>query len=129
MLRYSARQVFTLFLGLFVGLSLSLSAVQASTMAAKMTPSSGKTVSLSDMESFGHGACNACGAVGHDQGTAKTAPCPSFCVPPAFAIAVPFMPSVTALVTSVDRIVTAEPVLAGKTNPPDPYPPRSSDLV
>lgn len=129
MSHWSSRQVLALLLGLFVGLSLSLSAVQASTMAAKMTSLSGMAVSLSEMGSPDHGGCNAYGAVGHDQGTTKTAPCHSFCVPSVFAVAIPATVSITAPMTVMDRIVTAGLVLAGNTNPPDPYPPRSTDLA
>lgn len=125
--RWSPRQVLALFLGLFVGLSLSLSAVQASTMAAKMGSMSGKMVSMSDMANAAHNDCKGCG--GGDEGTTKAAPCTSFCVPPTFAIGGPITPSFAAPMKVVDQVVTADFILAGKTIPPDPHPPRSAELV
>lgn len=123
--RWSSRQMIALFLGLFVGLSLSLSAVQASIMTAKMASSSDKMASVSEMVSSGHGDCNGCGG---DQSTTKAMPCASFCVPSVFAIGVPLTASMAAPMTVMARIMTADVFLAGKTPPPDPYPPRSIDL-
>ena len=123
----SLRQVIALFLGLVVSLSVSLSAVQASTMAAKMGTLSDKIVSLSDMGNSGQSHCKDCGA--GDEGKMSGPPCASFCAPMFFAITVPAAPFITVPPNALDRIATAALVLAGRASPPDPYPPRPHNLV
>lgn len=113
---WSARQLVTLFLAVFVTVGLSLSAVQASGMTVKMAMAS-------DMGSSGHDGCQGCPS---DDGT-KAISCTATCVAPVLAV-LPESESVM-LVHKTVSVVTRYPLLHGKTSPPEPYPPRPIDIA
>jgi predicted metal-binding membrane protein len=116
MARWRLRQVFALTLGLLVALGMSLSAVQAGDMAAKMAMASGMTGS-------GHGDCGGC----DDGGSAKDMPCAPACMTPVSAAMLPQAWSVTVRQTSD---LSTRPYLhrLGRAPAPDPTPPRPGDL-
>lgn len=111
------RQILALFLAVFVTVGMSLSAVQASDMAAKMTMSS-------DMSGSSDDGCQGCPAGGGDDGA--MASCPPNCMAPVLAL-LPHAPSVAGVFLSPLQ-PAAYPVLSGRTAWPDPYPPKPSDL-
>jgi hypothetical protein len=112
----SLARIFVLLLAVFVTAGVTLSVVQANGMATKMAM-------MSDMGDGGHGHCDACPDV--DSG-AKSPGCSPFCVAPAlivlqsFALAVP-----TSFPTSF-RVQSDQ--LDGLASPPDPSPPRPTDI-
>lgn len=118
MMNWSLRQVFALALTVFVTVGLGASVVQASDMAVKMATSSGMSVN-------GHGDCHDCG--GGTSGKSKAMVCTVACVAP---VSVAF-PQIGQMIFP-DR-ATLSPdktdLLFGSTSPPDPFPPRSIDLV
>ena len=116
MTRWTCRKIMVLLLGVFVTLGMGLSTVQASTMAFKMTMTS-------EMGTIGHGDCGGCVSSGD---SAKTMVCVPGCVT-----------SVPALLSLAgDTEFSLSPVsfplrnfcLTSRGYPPDPYPPRFSDL-
>lgn len=102
-----------MFLGVFLALSMSLSAVQSSNMAAKMAMAS-------DMGDSGMAGCNACG--GDDDGKTKAGACAPMCT--VFAPAL--MPSVSVVLAAEANEPPAPnvPSSPGRASSPDPYPPR-----
>jgi hypothetical protein len=115
----SWRPFLAILLAVFVTAGLSLSAAHASNMSAKMDMMSGMGTA-SDSE------CPACpgGAGGSD----KPMICTPACVAAAFALVPHDMPVLAAIL--VPRLPWApELLLHGRDSLPDPYPPRSSDLV
>jgi hypothetical protein len=117
----SIRQGLTLLLAVLVTLSMSLSLVQASTMAAMddMMPGMAKMV----MGGSAHEACKDCTKSGDG---AKAVACGSFCVTPAIA-AMPHNNFNAPMPASVITI-NLDSLLLGKAPAPDPYPPRPNDL-
>lgn len=117
MKHWSARQALALFLAVFVTVGIGVSTSQASDMAAKMTMAV-------DMGASGDQGCPAC--PGGDDGD-KAMPCSVACVAPVLAV----LPQATAIILAQ----RARPVralyllLRGRAPPPDPYPPRSTDIV
>lgn len=97
-----------------VAAGMSLAAVQASAMALKMA-------APSQMDHSGSGDCNGCGGAPDDNA------CVTLCTAHAPAILLPLarlpLPSVKAV-----GLVMAFQFLHGRTAPPDPGPPRSSDI-
>jgi hypothetical protein len=114
MTRWTFRQICVLMLGLFVALGMSLSAVQASNMAAGMMIMSGHQMSAN-----GTADCAACKDV---PGSAKLMQCDATCVAPAVAT-VPQSPALL-IERRVDRPVSQSPTLSGWTASPNPHPPK-----
>ncbi|GAA2888747.1 hypothetical protein GGQ99_005201 [Aminobacter niigataensis] len=118
-MRWSIRHVFALLLAAFVAAGLSLSSVQASDMAVKMTMAS-------DMGMPADGGCTACPDDSTDGG--KMTACPQVCIAPVLAI-VP--QGLAAVVVALTPHLTPMPsaYLHGRAAVPDPYPPRPSRAV
>ncbi|ACE91175.1 hypothetical conserved protein [Rhizobium etli CIAT 652] len=114
----TARKLVALFLAVFVAVGMSLSVVQASSMAAQMAAMSG-------MEMEHHGGCPDCPGKAGDDGM-KAMACSSVCATPILATlpAAVHMPAVRTLASFVAR----DPSLHGTALRPDPYPPRTSDI-
>lgn len=110
---WSFRQVYVLMFGLFVALGMSLSAVQASNMAAGMTMS-GPQMAANDTAD-----CNACKDV---PGGAKLMQCDATCVAPAIAT-VPQSPALL-IERAADSPVSQGPTLSSWTASPNPHPPK-----
>jgi hypothetical protein len=117
MTSWKLRRVYVLMLGLFVALSMSLSAVQASSMAMGM-PMPGHQMSADGM-----GDCSACKDI---PGTAKMMQCDATCVAPATAI-LPQSPTLL-FARPVDRPVSQGLILSGWTASPNPHPPQFTAL-
>ncbi|EFI53379.1 MULTISPECIES: hypothetical protein [Afipia] len=119
MKRWSATQLVALFLAVFVTVGMSLSAVQASDMTAKMAMAS-------DMGAPGHNGCDCCPSGGNDNDM-KAMPCAAFCVAPVLAV----LPQVTgmALVQRPGSPIAARvALLNGRASPPGPHPPRPASI-
>jgi hypothetical protein len=115
---WSARQLIAIFLAVFVTMGMSLSAVQATDMTAKMAMAS-------DMGGPGNDGCQGCPAGGDDSGM-KAMTCTPICVAPVMAV-LPYAEPVM-LVHKPVSFIAQYPLLRGRTSPPDPYPPRSIDI-
>jgi hypothetical protein len=115
MKRWSVRQLFAFFLAAFVAAGMSASAVQASAMAVKMGMAS-------DMGAAGK-SCDGC--KGSDG--AKTMNCAPACVAPTFAMLPQIEPTRLAQ-TATKLPLPGSTLLLGSTSPPDPYPPRPTDI-
>ena len=115
---WTRHRLFVLLLGVFVTLSMGLSNVAAGTMTLKMPMTSAMT---SDMGASGKKDCGDCGAA-----DSKAMICTAGCVA-----------SMPVILTQVE-VSTAETMaslfaplflrLTSLTYPPDPYPPRFSDI-
>jgi len=117
MIHSSARRLLTLMLAVFVGLSLSLSTVQAGGMASEMAAVSGMKDSMS-------GACQKCSS--KSDHVAMVTVCGTVCAVPAAAMS----PQETLAVFALAQIEfpRRHSLLHGRASPPDPYPPRSSTI-
>ena len=115
-----SRQIFSLLLGFFVALGMSPSAVQAGGMAGKLA----KMIVTSGMDASGYGDCGGC--AGGDGGGAKAMACGSICIGPVFAVP-PLAFSVSVIPARV-MSWREYPHPHDRASPPDPYPPRPSDL-
>ena len=115
--RWTRHKIFVLLLGVFVALGMGLSAVQANTMAFKMTMTS-------EMGSTGHGDCGGCGNGGN---TAKAMVCMPTCVASVPAL----LPQADAkeFAPSPAKFPLREFLLTSRVYPPDPYPPRPTRPV
>jgi len=114
---WSVRQLVTSFLAVFVAAGMSLSVAHASGMAARMAM-------MSDMVMSGHGDCPDCPDQ-PDNGM-KAMACANACAAPVVAP----LP-LAAVVPAGDKpISVAAPdlFLDGRSLPPDPAPPRTSDI-
>ena len=114
---WSARQVFALFLAVFVTVGMSLSVVQATGMTVKMA-------TASDMGASGHDGCQRCSTGGGDG--MKAMSCTTVCLAPVLAVlpqAAPVM-----LVHKPVSYAVRYLLLHGRTSPPDPYPPRPTSI-
>lgn len=119
MKRWSARQIVALLLTVFVTVGISLSVVQASDMAVKMAMAS-------DMGASGHDGCQGCPGDGNDHGM-KAMPCATICVAPVLAV----LPQITGtvLVQKPGSLIAVRvTLLDGRALPPDPHPPRPTDI-
>jgi hypothetical protein len=116
MIHFSARRVLTLLLAVLVTLSLSLSAVQASSMASEMA----KMAVMSDMDSSMSGDCQKWPNKGNH--AAVVGVCGTVCVAPAAAVLPQDSPASVALAQIAFQ--KRQSLLHGRTSPPDPYPPR-----
>lgn len=104
-------------LGLIFAVSMSVSAVQASDMAARMAMASA-------MGAAGDGNCRDCGDGAPD---AKATGCAmAFCT--LHVVASLPLTFVMFGVVGSDRPVLAQPSLVGWASPPDPHPPRPDTL-
>jgi hypothetical protein len=111
----ASRRVFVLLLGTFLALGMSLSAVQAGVMPAKMTMMAG-------MGAPGH--CDDCGDKG---GVGKAAtPCTIACVAPVLAVIAQTAP--TKVVHAPALLPRQDSLLLGRAFSPDPGPPRARDI-
>jgi hypothetical protein len=119
MKRWSARQLVALFLTVFVTVGMSLSVVQASDMALKMSVGSGTAVG-------GHNSCHGCPPGSSDNGM-KAMGCAAICVSPIVAnvdqssFAVPMRKPAPVL-------TVRHAALDGRPSAPDPYPPRPTNI-
>jgi hypothetical protein len=111
-----ARQFFAFCLAVFLAVGMSASAVQASVMAAKMAMGS-------DMGAAGK-SCDGC-KTGSD-GKAMSCSMPA-CVASAFAM-LPQVESAAMAQIAVKLPLPGNALLLGSTPPPDPYPPRPTDI-
>lgn len=116
MKRWSSRRVFALFLGVFLALGMSWSAVQAGDMTVKMALAS-------DMGDPGQGTCNGCG----DDGGTNAANCMPICA--ASSPALPPVEFVAFATPADDPPIPGFRRSHGRASTPDPYPPRSTDPV
>lgn len=117
MARWSLRQVFALLLAVFVTVGLSVSVVQASNMAVNMAMSS-------DMGVSAHHECHDCDG---DTGKTRSMVCTVTCVAPVSAD-LPHVGPVSLVTIPTKPVLRRATVLHGSTSPPDPYPPRTSDI-
>jgi len=117
MKRWSSRRLSALLLAVFLALGMTLSAVQASDMAAKMAMAS-------NMGATGQGGCDACG--GGDDGNTKA----DTCIPMCTASVPALLPSgfVATAPDVADPHVPGYRFVRGRTPSPDPYPPRFTDF-
>ena len=112
--RWSVRQVFALFLGVFVTLGMSLSVAQVGAMPIKMTMSF-------DMGASAHGDCNDCGSSGDADGKAMS--CKGVCVTPVLVALPQELPATIISLRTLSPLPKAL-LVPGWASPPDPYPPR-----
>tara|TARA_R110002072_G_scaffold17119_4_gene65587 strand:- start:202 stop:552 length:351 start_codon:yes stop_codon:yes gene_type:complete len=116
MKKWSSRWIVVTLLGIALGTGMTLSAVQASTMAVDMALAG-------DINPSGDEDCGGCGS---DDKTAA-ASCYSFCASTVFVMPAPANDlRLRALLTSVQRTSS---VLFGTGFSPDPYPPRPTFLL
>ncbi len=119
MTRSWLRRTLTSILGLVFAASMSVSAVQATEMAAKMTMASAIGVTAAD------GKCPDCD---HGSSDMKSMDCRlAVCGVPGVATLASTL-VVVAQTDEFDLPVLAQPSLVGWAHPPDPYPPRPSTL-
>jgi hypothetical protein len=113
MRRAPFRQVYVLMLGLLVALSMGLSVVQASNMAA------GMSMSGQQMSASGMGDGSSCK---DGPGGGKVMVCDATCVAPVNAT----VPQFASLLIErpVDRPLSQFPILSGWTASPNPHPPK-----
>jgi hypothetical protein len=118
MRRWSIRQVFISLLAVFLAAGTSLSYVQASDMMAKMTM-------MSEMGASMHNDCKSC--VPSAPGAAKGTSCITGCVAPVLAV----LPQAGAIAVGEATVSFAmvHSLRQGMKTPPDPSPPRSTDIV
>lgn len=116
MRRWSVRQVFVFFLAVFVTAGIASSYVQTSDMAAKMA---------SDMGAMDNGDCKACLPTGGGNGKAMI--CISGCVTPVLAVLPHAEP--VAIGEMPISFTVLHPSLYGTEPPPNPSPPRTTDIV
>ncbi|MDX8477956.1 hypothetical protein RFN28_05590 [Mesorhizobium sp. VK24D] len=107
-----------LLLAVLVTAGLGSPVVQASGMATKMAMAS-------DMGASGHGDCGACPTGGKNGSKAMT--CPLACTAPLVAIPSHGSSAPSPQMTLAVFIVRHE-LLHGLTSPPDPFPPRTTDI-
>ena len=113
----SAKHLHAVLLAIFAMAAMSLSAVQAGTMAMEMS------AMADDMDAAGDCVTPCPG----EQNEADAMGCPPVCVAPAVAL----LPSVVSLAlasTSLHHVFTFSPHL-GRESLPDPYPPRTRGSV
>ncbi|WP_084606807.1 hypothetical protein [Rhizobium sullae] len=117
MKRWSARSFVAVFLAVFVAVGMSLSAAQATGMWMKMAMTSDMTGSM-------HDGCPDCPA-GSDDGM-KAMVCSVVCTMPVLAV-LPEGVSVP-VVRQLVSFSMSDSLLHGTRAPPDPDPPRTTDI-
>lgn len=118
MKHWTVRQVALLLLAVFVAAGMGLSAAQASGLAASMA-------TMSEMAMSAERGCEDCPDQSPDNGMMALA-CGTVCAAPVLAAlptALP-LPSCEKAVSLLPR----DTFLRGRALPPDPYPPRTSDI-
>lgn len=117
MTRFSLRRTFTSILGLVFAASMSVSAVQATDMAVRMTMASAMGVAANDVK---------CPDCDHDGRDMKAMDCRlAICGAPGVAT-LASTPVVAVRIDGLGFPVLAQPSLVGWAHAPDPYPPRPS---
>jgi hypothetical protein len=132
MARWSPKHVLVILLAAFLAAGFSLSAAQASVMSAKMMMTIGMTMPAADTsmakmaDTAMNGDCNAClkGAADSD----KPMQCPPTCIAPVLAVLPLEFAVMTVVRTSLPSALPM-PFLHGRSSLPDPFPPKSIDLV
>ncbi len=120
MIHSSARRLLTFMLAVLVTLGLSLSTVEAGSMASEMA----KMAAMSDMKSSMFGACQKCAGKGDH--AAMVNACGTVCVAPVIAISP--QESLPAFALAQIYFLRRHSLLHGRAPPPDPYPPRSNTI-
>lgn len=111
----SSRRILVLLLGVFLTLGMSLSAVQAGNLTAKMAMAS-------DMDVTGQGGCTACGDGG---GTESSPNCMPTCTASGLALLTGGAIAIAARTSGPPAVAVRLP--HGRTFSPEPYPPRAAD--
>ncbi|RUO99840.1 hypothetical protein [Hyphomicrobium sp.] len=117
MKRWSAQKLVALCLAVFVTVGMGVSVIEASGMSAKMPM-------VAHMVMSGHDGCQGCLGSGDDG--MKTMACRAVCATPVFAVL-----SESASVPTVQKPIfnaARDPLLRGRESPPDPYPPKPTDI-
>jgi hypothetical protein len=118
-------------LAVFLTAGFSLSAAQASVMSAKMTTGSGMAMpadtGMAEMaDTPMNSDCNAClKGVGD---TGKPMHCPPTCIAPVLAV-LPLEFAAMTVIRAPLPSALPTPFFHGRNSPPDPFPPKSTDLV
>ena len=117
MRRRSAGQLVAFLLAVFVAAGMSLSVAQASVLIVKLTP-------MSEMDTSDEG-CQGWPDQPRDGGM-KAMACATVCAAPVLAP----LPAATLmpLGEKSEPFAVLDPLLHGTGSPPDPYPPRTSDI-
>lgn len=128
--RLSLKHLFVMLLAVLLTAGFSLSAAQASVMAAKMTMTTGMTMpvdaGMADMGTATDGDCHACLKGAGDSGNPMH--CPPTCIAPVLAVLPQDLAMIVVpLVSQPSALPT--PLLHGRSSLPDPTPPRPSDLT
>jgi hypothetical protein len=76
-----------------------------------------------DMSDAAHGPCHGC----PDGDDGKAVACHNMCLAPILAVAPQIAP--TNSVGAQRLFASFEPLFRGRTSAPEPYPPKSSDIV
>ncbi|WP_234841781.1 hypothetical protein [Sinorhizobium meliloti] len=118
MTHWSARQLIPLLLAVFVAAGMGLSAAQASIMTAKMT-------TMAEMDMASEAGCLDCPDHSPDTGM-KAMACGTVCAAPVLA-ALPVAESLPAGEKAAS-LPPGDTLLHGRALPPEPYPPRTSDI-
>jgi hypothetical protein len=132
MARWSPKHVLVMLLAVFLTAGFSLSAAEASVMSAKMmTTGSDMTMPAgTDMAKMVdpamNGDCNACLKSAGDTG--KPMHCPPTCIAPVLAV-LPQGLAITVVPPVQQPSALPTPFLHGRSSLPDPFPPKSIDLV
>lgn len=132
--RLSPRHVFALMLAVFVTVGVSVSVVQANTMALNMAMASKAGMAVASetaMTMAGMGAtadsdCKACLKGTGDTGNLMH--CAPTCIAPVLAV-LPHAFAAIAVVQASASPALPEPMRRGRSSLPDPFPPKSVDLV
>lgn len=118
MKHWTPRQLIALVLGVMFALGISLSAVQATEMAVKMSAAA----------AMGTAAPDGCGGgCGGDDGAASAGSCVMVC-PNVFQALVPASGPIVTIDLSEPRPIGEFPS-AGRSSYPDPYPPKPVILI
>ncbi|MFA6031381.1 MAG: hypothetical protein WC889_00575 [Myxococcota bacterium] len=130
MARLSPKHVFALLLAVLLTAGFSLAGAQASVMSAKMTMTTSMTMpvdaGMSGMATATDGDCHACVKGPGENGNPMH--CPPTCIAPVLAV----LPLEFAAMTVAQAPLPSAlptPFLHGRSSLPDPFPPKSTDLV
>jgi hypothetical protein len=121
MLVVRTRKVFALLAAMVLAAGLITHALGAPSMVGKSAMTSAGDMPMSS-EMPMPGKCNGC--AGDEQGTAPAA-CSAFC---SAVIAVPAVAAIFAALPIDTLGPSAIPIVTGRADPPDPYPPRTTIL-
>ncbi|MER8410280.1 MULTISPECIES: hypothetical protein [unclassified Mesorhizobium] len=118
-------------LAVFLTAGFSLSAAQASVMSAKMMMTTGSGMPAGTgmarmADTAMNGDCSACLKGAADSG--KSMHCPPTCVAPVLAVLPLEFAAMTLTRASLPSALPT-PFLHGRSSLPDPFPPKSTDLV